>query len=183
MRASFPAFSIPVMDGEVVLTLYLNCRAMERPILHRYKEIEEFPSTLNNSQMWNWHTRMFLTEEKATLAAHEANGTTGRYTREELADLEKTLKDHERWLNEWVEKQKSVKMYEDPVIETKEMKERAKVLEMALQKLVRKPKPKPKAVKKSTSSSSSSSASATPSGETTSSGSAGAESTPGHDEL
>jgi hypoxia up-regulated 1 len=151
---------------------------MERPILHRYKEIEEFPSTLNNSQMWNWHTRMFLTEEKAALAEHEEKGTTGRYTREELADLEKTLKEHEKWLNEWVEKQKSVKMYEDPVIETKEMKERAKVLEMALQKLVRKPKPKPKPVKKSSSSSSAN-------GETTSTAttSAGAESTPGHDEL
>ena len=115
---------------------------------------------------------MNLTEEEKT-------GVQGKYTREELASLEKTLKEHESWLNEWVEKQKAVKMNEDPVVETKEMKERAKVLELALQKLVMK---KPPRTKKATASSSSSSGSSTAgSGSSGPSGSGG--STKGHDEL
>ena len=35
------------------------CRSLERPIVHRYKEIEVFPAALNNSQLWNWSTRGF----------------------------------------------------------------------------------------------------------------------------
>jgi hypoxia up-regulated 1 len=63
-----------------------------------------------------------------------------------LDGLEKTLRDHERWLVEWVEKQKVIKSNEDPVIETTEMKARAKVLEQHLQRLWRRkvPKVKPK---------------------------------------
>ncbi|KAF8346259.1 hypothetical protein F5887DRAFT_960993, partial [Amanita rubescens] len=69
------------------------------------------------------------------------------WTKDELEGLEKTLREHEGWLNEWVEKQKKVKSYEDPVIETTEMKARAKVLEQHLQRLVRRRVPK---VKKTT---------------------------------
>ncbi|KAI0369349.1 actin-like ATPase domain-containing protein [Pilatotrama ljubarskyi] len=127
--------------------------SLERPIVHRYKEIEEFPKALNNSQMWNWSTRMFLTEAKANLTKELESGTVGKYTKEELDELEKTLKDHEAWLNEWVEKQKAVKMNEDPVILSSEMRARAKVLENHLQRLVKKRPPKP--AKKPTSSSSS----------------------------
>lgn len=180
--------SFPFLGCSWLIVLGCVYRALEYPIMHRYKEIEEFPSVLNNSQMWNFHTRMFLTEEKAILSELEANGTTGRYTREELDDLERTLKDHERWLDQNVEKQRKVQMWEDPAIETKEMKEKAKVLELALQKLVRKPKPK---AKKASSSSSSGSSSSSPSQsasakaeESTTTTSAGEESTPGHhDEL
>ncbi|KAJ7468455.1 Hsp70 protein-domain-containing protein [Mycena latifolia] len=121
---------------------------LERPIVHRYQEIEAFPTALNNSQMWNWSTRMFLTEAYANMTAEETADLPSKWTREELAALEKTLKEHETWLNEWVEKQKAVKMNEDPVIETKEMKARAKVLETALARLVK--RKVPKTVKKKT---------------------------------
>ena len=84
-------------------------RSLERPIVHRYKEIEEFPKALNNSQMWNWSSRMFLTEAKLNMTKELEAGQPTKYTKEELDEFEKVLKDHESWLNEWVEKQKSVK--------------------------------------------------------------------------
>ena len=121
-------------------------RTLEKPIIHRYTEIEAFPRALNNSQMWNWNTRIFLQEARQNLTAEAAADLPSKWTKEELDSLEKTLKDHESWLNEWVEKQKKVKSNEDPVIETKEMKARAKVLENHLQRLVR--RKVPKAVKK-----------------------------------
>ena len=102
--------------------------------------------------MWNWHTRLFLADARTNLTEEEKAGTTGRYTNSELDELEKVLKEHEKWLNEWVEKQRSVPMNHDPVIETEEMRKRAKVLETQLQRLVQK-KP-PRARPKSTSSSS-----------------------------
>ena len=49
-----------------------------------------------------------------------------------------------------MEKQKKVKANEDPVIETTEMKARAKVLEQHLQKLVKRKVPKPKKTSTST---------------------------------
>ena len=107
---------------------------------------------------------MFLTEAKQNLTKELETGAVGKFTKDELDEFEKTLKDHERWLDEWVEKQKKVKMNEDPVILTSEMRARAKVLENHLQKLVKKRPPKPP--KKSSSSSSSSSASTPPAGET-----------------
>lgn len=121
--------------------------------MHRVQEIEEFPQALNISQMWNWHARGFLTEARTNLTEEERTGTTGRYTVAELDELEKALKEHEKWLGEWVEKQKSVPLNRDPVIETSEMRKRAKVLETHLQRLVQKKKPPRKP--KSTSSSSS----------------------------
>ena len=78
------------------------------------------------------------------MTAEEKANLPSKWTREELLALEKTLKDHERWLHEWVEKQKSVKINEDPVITTTEMKARAKTLELHLQKLVRRKVPKPR---------------------------------------
>jgi hypoxia up-regulated 1 len=94
--------------------------------------------------MWNWATRLFLAEARMNLTAEQAAGVLSKWTAEELDGLEKTLKEHEVWLNEWVEKQKSVKMNEDPVISTTEMKARAKTLEMQLQKLVKRKIPKPR---------------------------------------
>ncbi|KAH9062604.1 Hsp70 protein-domain-containing protein [Lactarius deliciosus] len=135
-----------------------SLETLERPIVHRVKEIEEFPQALNTSQMWNWHTRIFLNDARTNLTEEEKAGTTGRYTKEELDELEKTLKDHEKWLNEWVEKQKGVPMNHDPVLETEEMRKRAKVLETQLQRLVQK---KPPRVRPKTTSSSSSSSSST----------------------
>ncbi|KAF8999790.1 Hsp70 protein-domain-containing protein [Cyathus striatus] len=119
---------------------------LERPIIHRYQEIEAFPQALNNSQMWNWSTRLFLQEARQNLTAEAAADIPSKWTKEELDALEKTLKEHEAWLAEWVEKQKSVKPNEDPVIETTEMKARAKVLEQHLHKLWKRkvPKRKPK---------------------------------------
>ena len=102
--------------------------------------------------MWNWHSHLFLTEAKANLTRDlEAGVAAGqsvplKYTKEELDEFERTLKEHEAWLDEWVEKQKAVKMNEDPVILTSEMRARAKVLENHLQRLVRK-RPPPKAKK------------------------------------
>ncbi|KIJ04870.1 hypothetical protein PAXINDRAFT_21841, partial [Paxillus involutus ATCC 200175] len=72
-----------------------------------------------------------------------------KWTSEELDALEAALKGHEAWLNDGVEKQKRTKMNEDPAIETKDMKARAKTLEMHLQRLVKRKAPK---VKKSSSS-------------------------------
>ncbi|KAF8346739.1 heat shock protein 70 family [Amanita rubescens] len=127
-----------LLDKRVVL------EAMERPIIHRYQEIEAFPQALNNSQMWNWSTRLFLQEARQNITAEEEAGQPSKWTKDELEGLEKTLREHEGWLNEWVEKQKKVKSYEDPVIETTEMKARAKVLEQHLQRLVRRRVPKVK---------------------------------------
>ncbi|TFK36492.1 Hsp70 protein-domain-containing protein [Crucibulum laeve] len=120
---------------------------LERPIVHRYQEIEAFPQALNNSQMWNWSTRLFLTEARQNLTAEATADLPSKWTKEELDALEKTLKEHETWLATWVEKQKSVKPNEDPVIETTEMKARAKVLETHLQKLWKRKVPKVKKVK------------------------------------
>lgn len=110
--------------------------------MHRYQEIEAFPQALNNSQMWNWSTRLFLTEARQNLTAEVAADLPSKWTKEELDSLEKTLKEHETWLNTWVEKQKSVKKNDDPVIETTEMKARAKVLETHLMRLVKRKVPK-----------------------------------------
>lgn len=128
-----------------MLNLWL--RALEKPIVHRYKEIESFPEVLNNSQKWNWHTRMFLAEARQNLTAEVEAGVPSKWTDEELDGLEKTLKTHEAWLDEWVEKQRSVKSYEDPVIETNEMKARAKQLETKLLKFVKRKVPKVKTKK------------------------------------
>ena len=116
--------------------------------MHRYKEIESFPEVLNNSQKWNWHTRMFLAEARQNLTAEAEAGVPSKWTDEELNGLEQTLKAHEAWLDEWVEKQRSVKSYEDPVIEMTEMKARAKQLETKLLKFVKRRVPKVKAKKK-----------------------------------
>jgi hypoxia up-regulated 1 len=94
--------------------------------------------------MWNWSTRLFLTDAYNNLTAEADAGLPSKWTKEELEGLEKTLKDHEAWLHQWVEKQKSVKMNEDPVIETTEMKARAKTLELHLQRLVKRKPPKVK---------------------------------------
>ncbi|KDQ55911.1 hypothetical protein JAAARDRAFT_36678 [Jaapia argillacea MUCL 33604] len=144
--------------------------SLERPIVHRYKEIEEFPRALNNSQMWNWSTRLFLTEAKTNLEAEEASGAPSKYTHEDLAALEKTLVEHEIWLNENVEKQKGVKMNEDPVVESEEMRRRAKKLEEHLQRLVKRKVPLRRKTTTTT---------------TTSTGTSGSpkESASGHDEL
>ncbi|KAK7055392.1 actin-like ATPase domain-containing protein [Favolaschia claudopus] len=123
---------------------------LERPIIHRYKEIEAFPQALNNSQMWNWSTRLFLEEATQNLTAEAAADLPSKWTKDELLALEKSLKEHETWLNEWVEKQKKVQMNEDPVIESTEMKARAKVLETALMKLVKRKVPKAAKKKKET---------------------------------
>ncbi|KAF9528746.1 Hsp70 protein-domain-containing protein [Crepidotus variabilis] len=127
---------------------------LEKPIIHRYQEIEAFPQALNNSQMWNWSTRLFLTEARQNLTTEAAADLPSKWTKDELDSLEKSLKEHEKWLAEWVEKQKNVKPSEDPVIETTEMKARAKVLEGQLQRLwkrkIPKSKPKPKVTPTST---------------------------------
>jgi len=115
---------------------------LEKPIIHRYKEIEAFPQALNNSQKWNWSTRLFLHEARQNLTAEIAGDLPSKYTGDELDALEGTLKEHEAWLEEFVEKQKRVQSWEDPVIETAEMKARAKVLEGQLQRLWKRKVPK-----------------------------------------
>ena len=110
--------------------------------MHRINEVEEFPQALNISQMWNWHTRLFLSEARENLTAEEQKGTTGRYTEMELDELEKALKEHETWLNEWVEKRRKTPVNHDPMVETAEMRKRAKALETHLQRLVQKKPPR-----------------------------------------
>lgn len=92
--------------------------------------------------MWNWHTRLFIGEARENLTAEERAGTTGRYTKTELDELEKALKEHETWLQEWVEKQRHIPVNHDPVVETGEMRKRAKTLETHLQRLVQKKVPR-----------------------------------------
>ena len=152
-------------------------RSLERPIAHRYKEIEEFPKALNNSQMWNWSSRLFITEAKQNLTAEAEGGPPARYTHAEIDSFEKTLREHEAWLAEWVAKQRQVPANQDPVLLTSEMKARAKTLENHLQKLWKKKVP-PK--KKSNGSQGSSSG--TPSG-TGTSGVPPEETNKIHDEL
>ncbi|KAI6117497.1 heat shock protein 70 family [Pisolithus croceorrhizus] len=118
--------------------------SLEKPIMHRYKEIEEFPEALNNSQKWNWSTRLFLAEARANLTAETAAGLPSKWTAEELDALEKAVKEHEAWLSDGVEKQKHVKMNGDPAIETREMWSRAKTLELHLQRLMKRKAPKVK---------------------------------------
>ncbi|TCD68568.1 lumenal Hsp70 protein [Steccherinum ochraceum] len=133
-------------DTPVLISKRTALESLERPVIHRYQEVEEFPKALNASQMWNWSTRLFLTEAHQNLTASlkDPNAPPSKYTQEELDGLEKTLREHETWLNEWVEKQKLVKMNEDPVLESSELKEKAKKLETQLQRLVKKKPPKPK---------------------------------------
>lgn len=92
--------------------------------------------------MWNWSTRLFLTEARQNLTAELEADLPSKWTKEDLDSLEKALREHETWLSTWVEKQKSVQPNEDPVIETAEMKARAKVLETALMKLYKRKVPK-----------------------------------------
>lgn len=163
-----------MLDGAYVLISKSMFRLQERPIVYRYKEIEDFPEALNNSQKWNWSTRLFLAEARANATAETAADIPSKWTSEELDALEAALKEHEVWLNDGVEKQKRTPMNENPVIQTREMKERAKTLELHLQRLVRRKGPK---VKK-------------PAGSSQQSGSSGSESKEsksdsetGHDEL
>ncbi|KAF6749582.1 Hsp70 protein-domain-containing protein [Ephemerocybe angulata] len=125
-----------------LLNKRIALETLEKPIIHRYQEIEAFPQALNNSQMWNWHTRMFLTDARQNITEEAKLDLPSKWTKEELDGLEKSLREHEAWLSEWVEKQKSVKSNEDPVIETREMKARAKVLEQHLQRLYNRKVPK-----------------------------------------
>lgn len=131
-------------DAEV--TKFMDKRnileTLEAPVIHRYEEISEFPAALNASQWWNFSTRVFVREARINITREASEDLPSKWTLDEVADLEKTLVEHEKWLNEWVEKQKSVKMFENPVIETKEMKARAKVLETALARLAKRKVPK-----------------------------------------
>lgn len=129
-------------------------RSLERPIQFRYSEIQEFPSTLNESQRVNWMTRMFLTEARKNLTMEGSGGLPAFYTEEEVDALENTLREHERWLGERVELQKSVKPFENPVVTTAELRAKVKPLDTALMKLVRrKAPPKSKKLPSSTSAS------------------------------
>jgi hypoxia up-regulated 1 len=116
---------------------------------------------------------MFLHEARQNLTVETAASLPSKWTKDELDGLEKTLREHETWLSEWVEKQKSVKANQDPVIETTEMKARAKVLETHLHKLWK--RKVPKATKKPISTSSKVTA-------TTSSTTLAAKATPGVDD-
>ena len=177
---SFPASSAcPLSPFAISFTHHAITvfRSLERPIVHRYKEIEEFPKALNNSQMWNWSSRLFITDAKQNLTAEAEGGPPARYTQAEIDALEKTLKEHEAWLAEWVAKQRQVPINQDPVILTSEMRARAKTLENHLQKLWKKKVPL-----KKKSNGSQGSSSGTPSG-TGTSGTPPEETTKTHDEL
>lgn len=147
---------------------------LEKPIVHRYKEIESFPQALNNSQKWNWSTRLFLTQARENVTADAIAGVPSKWTSQELDALEKALKEHESWLHDGVERQKKTKMNEDPAIDTKEMQQRSKMLEQHLQRLVKRKVPKVKKTPAKPDANESSSTEATQ---------APGDSQPGHDEL
>ena len=145
----------------VDLWLFVTYRSLEQLIIHRYKEIKEFPKALNVSQMMNWSARLFITGAKTNLTLAQETDIPPRITKEEIDSLEKTLKDHERWMNEEVEKQKKVKMNEDPVLESKTLREKVTPLENQLQKSMKKKAPRiPKNYKTASSTASESTASA-----------------------
>ena len=56
--------------------------------------------------MWNWSSRLFITEAKQNLITEGEGGPPARYTQAEIDALEKTLKEHKVWLVEWVAKQR-----------------------------------------------------------------------------
>ena len=127
-----------------------------------------------------------LIPRSVRIANANAGGPPAKYTPEELDGLQRVLDEHERWLDEWVEKQKKVARNEDPVILTSEMRARARTLENALTKL--RNKKVPKARKSSTTSSrTAETKSAEATGGSASSGSASSSSTQSakdkHDEL
>ena len=137
---------------------------------------------MNNSQKWNFHTRLFLADARQNLTEEETAGTPAsesKYSRAELDALEQTLREHESWLAERVEAQRKVAMNEDPAVETKDLRERAKTLELHLQKLVQK---KPPRKKTTTTSSASSTASSTATSGTTTAVPTESKK-PGHEEL
>lgn len=167
-------------EGDTADTLQLwekrsNLEALEKPIVHRYKEIESFPQALNNSQKWNWSTRLFLAQARENITADAIAGVPSKWTSQELDALEKALKEHESWLHDGVERQKKTKMNEDPAIDTLEMQQRAKTLEQHLERLVRRKVPK---VKKTPAKSGDASGSSS-----TEPTQAPGEKQPGHDEL
>ena len=129
--------------------------------MHRYTEIQEWPRALNQSQMWNWSTRMFLTEAKLALEKAAAGGEPAPHDAEDVAALEKTLIEHEIWLNDAVERQKKVTMYDDPAVESAELRRRAKVLESHLQRVAKRKVPKRKTTKSKSETSTASTASST----------------------
>jgi len=128
--------------------------------------------------MWNWSSRLFITEARQNLTAEAEGGPPARYTQAEIDALEKTLKEHEAWLAEWVAKQRQVPTNQDPVILTSEMRARAKTLENHLQKLWKKKVPLKKKLDGSQGS-----PPGTPSGTGASDAPSGKETTKIHDEL
>lgn len=139
---------------------------------------------MNESQRVNWMSRLFITEARKNLTAELIPGNLpALHSNEELLHLESKLREHEAWLAERVEKQKSVRPNEDPVVHTEEMRTRAKALEKELLKLMRRKTP---AKRKGEGSSSGSTASASG---TASSKAQQSQETPGdgddkkHDEL
>lgn len=103
---------------------------------------------------------MFITEARKNLTMElQPDGIPAAYTIQEVDELESKLREHETWLAEWVEKQKSVKPNEDPVILTSEMNARVKPLENVLMKLMKRKPPKAKKPSNPSSSSSTSSSS------------------------
>lgn len=103
--------------------------------------------------MWNWNARIFITDAKANLTIEDQGGAPSKYTHAEIEALEKTLKEHEAWLAEWVAKQKKLATNQDPVILTSEMRARAKTLENHLTRLMKRKVPKKKPVSSTSSSS------------------------------
>ena len=84
---------------------------------------------LNASQHLDSLTRFFLTEARKNLTMELTPGGFPAYHTAELDALEAKLREHERWLGEWVGKQREKRENEDRVILTGEMKARAKVPE------------------------------------------------------
>ncbi|KIJ60915.1 hypothetical protein HYDPIDRAFT_31793 [Hydnomerulius pinastri MD-312] len=94
-------------EGEAADTTALwGKRGRWRGPSYRYREIEAFTEALNNSQKWNWSTRLFLTEARANLTAEAATDVPSKWTSEELDALEVALKEHEVWLTDGIERQK-----------------------------------------------------------------------------
>ncbi|KAI5990421.1 heat shock protein 70 family [Pisolithus albus] len=116
-------------DASTLLGKRRALESLERPIVHRSG------TGLHGSSSQ---------KPGPTSRPRQAAGLPSKWTVEELDALEKAVVEHEAWLSDGVEKQKHVKMNEDPAIETREIRSRAKTLELHLQRLVKRKAPKAK---------------------------------------
>lgn len=118
-------------------------RTIERPVISRYKEAASGPTALNDLQKALTLSRAFLSEARANRTAALEAGDPPRFTEEELASVEETVKGSEKWLKDGIAKQKVLTKREDPFLRTADMETRGIALQKLVKGLEKKKVPKP----------------------------------------